>query len=134
LSFDGACEEAFEHYQRLFGGKLEIVITWGASPLAGDVPPSWHQKILFARLIGRNLTLRGADAPPGTYRKPAGFNLCLSTSDAPEAERCFAALAESGTVLIPLASTFWADRYGEVVDRFGIPWEINCRKSHGGNA
>ena len=37
-------------------------------------------------------------------------------------------LLEGGTNL------FWADRYGEVVDRFGVPWEINCRKPHGGNA
>jgi PhnB protein len=130
LSFDGECEAAFTHYQRLLGGKLELVITWGASPLASDVPRAWHDKILFARLIGRNLTLRGADALPGTYRKPAGFNLCLSTADVAETERCFAALAEGGTVILPLATTFWAERYGEVVDRFGIPWEINCRKPH----
>jgi PhnB protein len=130
LSFDGECEAAFTHYQRLLGGKLELVITWGASPLASDVPREWHDKILFARLIGRNLTLRGADALPGSYRKPAGFSLCLSTADVAETERCFAALAEGGTVILPLSTTFWAERYGEVVDRFGVPWEINCRKPH----
>jgi PhnB protein len=54
----------------------------------------------------------------------------LSTADVAETERCFAALAEGGTVILPLSTTFWAERYGEVVDRFGVPWEINCRKPH----
>ena len=74
------------------------------------------------------MTLIGADALPGTYRAPTGFNLCLSTSDAAEAERFFAELAEGGSVRMPLQTTFWAARYGEVVDRFGIPWEIRSSR------
>jgi uncharacterized glyoxalase superfamily protein PhnB len=27
---------------------------------------------------------------------------------------------------VPLQKTFWAQRFGSVVDRFGIPWGINC--------
>ncbi len=27
---------------------------------------------------------------------------------------------------MPLEKTFWAERFGMVVDRFGIPWLINC--------
>jgi hypothetical protein len=27
---------------------------------------------------------------------------------------------------MPLEKTFWAARFGMVVDRFGIPWLINC--------
>ena len=90
LSFKGECEAAFAVYARLFGGKPELVITWGASPFAGEVPKTWHDKMLFARLKGHNMTLLGADALPGTYRAPAGFNLCLSTADQPEAQRLFA--------------------------------------------
>ncbi|MDR1075656.1 MAG: hypothetical protein LBL59_04965 [Xanthomonadaceae bacterium] len=43
-----------------------------------------------------------------------------------EAEHGFAALSESGTVQSPLAETFRAKRFGEVTDRFGVPWKINC--------
>jgi PhnB protein len=25
-----------------------------------------------------------------------------------------------------LAQTFWAARFGACVDRFGIPWTVNC--------
>jgi PhnB protein len=30
---------------------------------------------------------------------------------------------------VPLETTFWATRFGMVVDRFGIPWLINCEGS-----
>jgi PhnB protein len=33
---------------------------------------------------------------------------------------------EGGSVTMPLEETFWAARFGMVVDRFGIPWLINC--------
>jgi PhnB protein len=129
LSFNGACEAAFMLYERLLGAKAEFVITWGASPLAAQVPPEWHDKMLFARLRARQMTLIGGDIPPDSYSPPAGFTLCLSADDEAEAERLFATLAEGGTVKMALQATFFAARYGEVVDRFGIPWEIRCRKA-----
>ena len=132
LSFNGECEAAFKLYERLLGAKAEFVITWGASPLADDVPREWQDKILFARLRARHMTLLGGDIPSPSYRPPTGFTLCLSADDDAEAERLFATLAEGGTVQMALQPTFFATRYGEVVDRFGIPWEIRCRKSHGG--
>ena len=46
----------------------------------------------------------------------------------PEAERLFAGLSENGTVQMPLAETFWATRFGMLVDQFGVPWMINCSK------
>jgi PhnB protein len=35
-------------------------------------------------------------------------------------------LADGGQVRLPLEKTFWAERFGMVVDRFGVPWIINC--------
>jgi predicted 3-demethylubiquinone-9 3-methyltransferase (glyoxalase superfamily) len=43
-----------------------------------------------------------------------------------ESERIFRDLAAEGQVLMPLEKTFWAERFGMVVDRFGIPWLVNC--------
>jgi len=34
--------------------------------------------------------------------------------------------AKDGKVVMPLEKTFWAARFAMVVDRFGIPWLINC--------
>jgi PhnB protein len=134
LSFNGKCEAAFKLYERLLGAKAELVITWGASPLAGDVPREWQDKILFARLKARHMTLLGCDLPSASYRPPTGFTLCLSADDDAEAEQLFAALADGGTVQMALQPTFFATRYGEVIDQFGIPWEIRCRKPHGGTS
>jgi len=132
LSFNGECEAAFKVYERLLGAKAEFVITWGASPLAGEIPREWHEKMLFARLRAQRMTLFGTDILPSSYRRPTGFNLCLSAADEVEAEQFFTELAEGGTVGMALQSTFFAARYGEVVDRFGIPWEIRCRNARGG--
>ena len=131
LSFNGECEAAFKVYERLLGAKAEFVITWGASPLADDVPREWHAKMLFARLRAQRMTLFGTDILPSSYKRPTGFNLCLSAADEAEAERFFTELAEGGTVRMALQATFFAARYGEVVDRFGIPWEIRSRQPHG---
>jgi PhnB protein len=73
-------------------------------------------------------SLSGADSPPEHYKKPQGFYVMLDVAEPSEADRVFNALAENGAVQMPIQETFWASRYGAVVDRFGIPWEINCGK------
>jgi PhnB protein len=71
----------------------------------------------------------GSDAPPGRQQKPQGFSVNLGFKDPAEAERIFHALVESGTVTMPFGETFWATRFGMLVDRFGIPWMVNCEKA-----
>jgi PhnB protein len=44
------------------------------------------------------------------------------------AERIFRDLSQDGRVIMPLEKTFWAARFGMVIDRFGIPWAINCEE------
>jgi len=45
-----------------------------------------------------------------------------------ESEKLFAALAEGGTVIMPLEKTFWAERFGMLTDRFGVSWMVNCEQ------
>jgi len=73
-------------------------------------------------------TLMGSDAPPDRFEKPQGISVSLSVDDPKEAERIFAALADNGSVRMPLQQTFWAVRFDMLVDRFGIPWMINCEQ------
>jgi PhnB protein len=73
--------------------------------------------------------LMGADVAPDAYEEPKGFSLSLQLKSTAEAERVFHELARDGQVVAPLEQTFWADRFGMVVDRFGIPWLINCEGS-----
>ena len=70
--------------------------------------------------------LMGADVAPERYEEPKGFSLSLQIQSTADAERIFKELAEGGAVMMPLEKTFWAARFGMVVDRFGVPWMVNC--------
>ncbi len=67
-----------------------------------------------------------SDAPPQYHKTPQGFSVSLHVKTEDEAERIFKALAEGGTVTMPLEKTFWAARFGMLTDRYGTPWMINC--------
>ncbi len=71
----------------------------------------------------------GSDAPPEQYEEAKGFSVALSVDDTSEAERIFNALAENGTVRMPLQQTFWAVRFGMLVDQFGVPWMVNSEQA-----
>jgi len=53
-----------------------------------------------------------------------GFSLSLTVPTDAEAEKLFAALAESGQVQMPLSQTFFSSRFGMVTDRFSVSWTI----------
>jgi PhnB protein len=126
LVFNGQCEAAFKFYERCLGGKIEMMMTHGDSPMAEQVPPEWRNKVMHARLVLSDKVLMGSDAPPDRYEEPKGFSVSVGVDKAAEAERIFNALAQNGTVQMPLQKTFWAERFGMLVDQFGIPWMVNC--------
>jgi PhnB protein len=128
LTFNGQCEAAFKFYADVLGGKIEAMFPHEGTPAAEHVPAEWRKKILHARLTVGNNVLMGSDAPPDRYRKPQAFSVSLEINTPAEAERMFQALAEGGTVQMPIQQTFWAARFGMLVDRFGIPWMINCEQ------
>lgn len=128
LNFDGQCAEAFRFYERVLGGTIEAMMTHGDSPIAGDVPSEWHDRIMHARLVVRGQVLMGSDSPPGHHHTPQGMSVSLHVDDPADAERIFHALAEDGTVTMPIQRTFWAERFGMLVDRFGTPWMVNCEQ------
>jgi PhnB protein len=126
LFFNGRCEEAFRFYERCLSGKIEAMHIYAGSPAEPHVPSEWRNKIMHARLAVGDQVLMGSDARPDHYEKPAGFSTSFQTNDPAEAERVFNALAENGKVNMPLQQTFWAARFGMLVDQFGIPWMVNC--------
>jgi len=129
LTFDGQCEAAFKFYAKVLGGKIETVMTYGSSPMAEQTPPGWRNKIMHARLTVGDKMLMASDAPPDRYEAMKGFMVTLEIGDPSEAERLFHVLSENGTVQMPIQETFWARRFGMLVDQFGTPWMINCEKA-----
>jgi PhnB protein len=134
LNFNGDCEAAFRFYERVLGGKIEAMMTHGESPIAGEVPPNWHSRILHARLVIGDAVLMASDSPPEMYQQPQGLFVSIGLQDVADAERIFQALAEGGSVTMPIEKTFWAERFGMLVDRYGIPWMINCGNAEGSSA
>lgn len=126
LVFDGACEEALSFYAKLLGGDIEGVHRHRGTPAEDFVPDEWKDKIMHASLKVGDYRIMASDAPPDRFERPQGFSVQLSITDAVEGQRIFNALAEGGSITMPYEKTFWATRFGMVVDRFGIPWMINC--------
>ena len=129
LTFNGQCEEAFKFYERCLGGKIVAMMPHEGTPVAEHVPAEWRNKILHARLTVGVQVMMGSDAPPGRYEEPKGFSVSVQIKDPAEAERIFQALAENGKVQMPIQQTFWAARFGMLMDQFGIPWMINCEQA-----
>ena len=132
LIYDGQCREAFVAYQRILGGTLATLMTFGESPLAASVDAKWHSRILHATLEIDGAELNGADVLPHDYQRPQGFSVILNLPDVDRARGIFAALAGGGRVNMPFQSTFWSPGFGVLVDRFAVPWEINCAASGSG--
>ncbi len=128
LAFNGQCEAGFKFYEKCLGGKIVFMMTYGDSPMAEQMPADWSKKIIHATLALGDQRLTGADEPADSYKKPQGFSVSLNIGAVAEAERIFHALSENGTVQMPLQETFWALRFGTLVDQFGTPWMINCGK------
>jgi PhnB protein len=126
LSFNGQCEAAFRFYEDCLGGKLGEIFRYAGTPLAEQVPADWQNKIMHGSLTIGDHVLMGGDVAPDRYETPKGFSLSLQMKSTAQAERIFNLLAQDGTVVLPLEKTFWAERFGMLVDRFGIPWLINC--------
>ena len=126
LSFDGQCEAAFRFYEQCFGGQLGPMFRYGGSPMADQVPAGWQDKIMHGSVMVGGRSLMGADMAPGQYEAPKGFTLSIQLKSAADAERIFRELSQDGNVVMALEKTFWAVRFGMVIDRFGTPWTINC--------
>lgn len=129
LGFNGQCEAAFKFYERVFGGKIVGIMTYGASPMAQQMPAEMHDKIIHVRLLVGDQALMGGDASPQNYEAAQGFNVYITVKDPEEADRVFNELSKDGKVTMPMQKTFWSARFGMTVDRFGTPWLINCAQA-----
>jgi PhnB protein len=129
LLFNGDCEAAFKFYEKVLGGEIEGLRTHAGSPAEGQVSAEWRDKVLHAYMKVGDTVLMASDAPPGNYQPPQGFYVSIRVKNPEDAERIFQALAEKGTVQMPIAETFFSPRFGMLIDRFGIPWMINCERA-----
>jgi PhnB protein len=131
LSYKGDCAAAFKFYETAIGGKINFVMTYGEAPPGSPVPPDMKDKIMHASMTIGETELMGADAPVQFASTPAGFSVSINVKTPEEAEKIFAALSDGGSVKVPIGETFWAQRFAMLIDKFSIPWMINCEKPMG---
>ena len=129
LNFPDNCEEAFTAYAKILGGTI-LAMMKAEKPEMGR--PDFVGQIMHARMKIGDRLLMGLDALPAHFRTPQGFSVNVDVDSPAEADRVYAALAEGGAQIMPIAETFWAQRFGMCVDRFGTPWMVNCEKGSNG--
>ena len=123
LTFNGNAREAVEFYRSVFGGEL-TVSTFGEF---GTPDPSIKDQVMHAQLeTPQGYTLMASDCPPGMEYHPGDtITVSLSGGSDDGLREVWAKLAEGGTVKVPLEKQMWGDEFGQLVDRFGIPWMVN---------
>ena len=121
LNFGGNCEEAFRYYEKHLGGK--IVVMMNQSQVPGSAAGA-DTAIIHARMDIGDTILIGNDVPPNVFDRIRSVYMYLSVDSPEEAERVHKALAEGGEITMPMKPTFFATRFSQVRDRFGVLWSI----------
>ncbi|MDM0112879.1 VOC family protein [Variovorax sp. J22R133] len=127
LSFNGNAAEALAFYADSLGGKVIFSMTFGESPMAEQTPAEYKAKIMHATMEARGHQIMGSDLPPGMpFEGYKGFSISVQGKDADEGKKLFDALSAGGKVTLPYGPQFWAKGFGMLVDKFGVPWMVNC--------
>ncbi len=126
LIFSGRCEEALEFYGRALGAKVEMVMRFNESPEPippGTLPPGFESKVMHSSFTVGDVRVMASD---GCDDKSTlhGFQLALNVDTESTAQQVFNALAEGGTVQMPLTKTFWSPCFGMVADKFNVVWMV----------
>ena len=122
INFRGTCAEAFRYYEQHLGAKIGVMMTHAQNPGPSRIPPEWKDSVLHARITIAGVELSAADIPNAEPMRSAYLTLNVDSDS--EAERIYSALSDGGQVFIPIGETFFASRFGQLRDRFGINWSI----------
>src|ERR1700742_1197249 len=127
LNFYGRTEAAVEFYRQAIEAETLFLMRFRDCPDPALSRPGLEDKIFHATFrIGATEFMAsdcGCEQPPAETGF-AGFSLALRAETSGKAGQFFTALGEGGKIQIPLQTTFFAESYGIVIDRFGISWKI----------
>jgi PhnB protein len=127
LNFYGRTEEAVQFYNQAIDAETVFLMRFRDCPDPALLRPGLEDKIFHATLRIGTTEVMASDCgceQSMVATNFAGFSLALRADTTEQAERFFAALGVGGRIQIALQKTFFAERYGIVVDRFGISWKI----------
>jgi PhnB protein len=126
LFFYGRTEEAMKFYQSALGGELEISRN-GDSPMGDDVSKEWRDKVMHSTLKGDGFDIMASDGREGSpQEKESNISLAIGLADEAKAKEVFDKLSAGGKVTMPLEKMFWGALFGQLTDKYGIDWMVNC--------
>lgn len=122
ILFKGNCREAMEFYRSVFGGQL-IQTSVGQSPMKNSFPESMYERIVNARLIGKNVDISASDWLRPAQTPVQGNMVCLYVKGGrpSELKAIFEKLSVGADVTDPLRVEPFGT-YGALNDKFGVRW------------
>ncbi|EAG4183177.1 glyoxalase/bleomycin resistance/extradiol dioxygenase family protein [Listeria monocytogenes] len=127
LNFRTQSRDAITFYEEIFGTKCTDLMTYGEIETSENpIEDSIKNLVMNASLVIDGVKVMFSDIPksmPLTFGD--NITLVIDTSDEIKLTKQFYQLAEDGNVVMPFAKTFWSEKFGEVIDKFGIGWKLN---------
>ncbi|MFN7118938.1 MAG: VOC family protein [Saprospiraceae bacterium] len=133
LKFNGNCQEAFNHYQSVFGGAFANPMRFKDVPAEFEMPAEEAEKIMHIALpMNNGSVLMGCDVPAsmGVAKVGDNIDISISTESKEEADRLFNGLSAGGQVMMPMSDTFWGAYFGMCTDQFGIHWMVSYDQNY----
>lgn len=129
LIFNGQAEEAANFYANVLGGKVENLYRCDSMPPCPEmpIPEECKQMIMHCCIIFPGGSMSVADTLPHDKRDfgNKGHMMTLDCDSIAHAEEVYAKLTEGAQKIeCELAEVFFAKRYAEVIDLFGVLWAI----------
>ncbi|MGL4606096.1 MAG: VOC family protein [Eubacteriaceae bacterium] len=133
INFATESKEAIKHYEDIFKTKCEGMMLYGDMPSDGNFPMSESTKALVmnASIVIHGMKIMFSDIPEGmgmTHIVGNNITIVVELKDEEQLTKEFNLLSEGGEVIMPLGKTFWSDKYGYLVDKFGVGWQYNLGK------
>jgi PhnB protein len=131
LNFPGNCQEAMNFYEKNLGAKILMKSTFAEMSSQGapqNLPPGLNRDgIIHARFTLGDTTVMASDGPKVEPMRSAYLTLSVDTNEG--AERIYAALTEGGVIFMKMGETFFAYRFGQFRDKFGVNWMVIHEKA-----
>src|SRR5580692_319100 len=126
LNFPGNCEEALNFYEKHLGARVLTKLTFASMSSTGapqHLPPGLKPEgIMHARFTLGDATIMVSDGPNVESMRSAYITLGVDSNE--EAERIYNALTVGGEIFMPMGEQFFAHRFGQFRDKFGINWMV----------
>jgi PhnB protein len=124
---NGNAREAIQFYEKALGAQVLFSQSFGEMPENPDYPLPAEAKNLISHAtikIGESEVMLSDTFPGQDHHSGNQVTICISTDDADAVRKMFDALQQGGQVIMPLQETFFSPAYGQLIDKFGISFQL----------